>query len=67
MRSAQLQVGFDLGCWWWRHDASLAHVYVPFGTADREGLAKGVAYRLKARNGTEGFAWTFPRDLDVQR
>jgi hypothetical protein len=61
----KLSVALAQGCSWGRGDHCL--VLVPFGPADRRDLARGVPYRLTARNGTDGHAWTLPSELDVQR
>jgi transglutaminase-like putative cysteine protease len=51
----RLGIGFDPGCWWYSNGT--AHVYLPFGAADRRDLREGVEYAVVARNRTDGYAW----------
>jgi len=53
----------DRGCWWFKN--GVAYVYLPFGSGERDALARGVEYRAKASNATPGFQLAL--DLAVER
>lgn len=58
-----LATRLDAGCWWYMDGT--AYVYLPFGQAERDALARGVAYTARASNANDGFHLAL--DLSVTR
>ena len=63
----RLSVGLEKGCCWFRSDLNQAHVYVPFGPADKRDLALDVAYTARRPEPTGSARIDFAEGIVVIR